>query len=31
LLLEGNRYNIKFVQNVMTMDRLLQLDLELVK
>lgn len=30
LLLEGNRYNIKFVQNVMTMDRLLQLDLELI-
>ena len=30
LLLEGNRYNIKFVQNVMTMDRILQLDLELI-
>lgn len=30
LLLEGNRYNIKFIQNVMMMDRLLQLDLELI-
>lgn len=30
-LLDGIRYKIKFVQNVMVMDRLIQMDLELVK
>ena len=30
LWLEGQRYNIKFIQNVMSMDKLLQIDLELI-